>query len=467
MNEASISIKQLLKELSNGKPTILVCTDSARVHSGLANSTRELFTRIHAMDKYNIVQHGWAGIIPVENVPWRVILTETEQRPDGRIGIKPEDQHGAVSLPKILAQGLKPDIVFGYGDPWMLQGVSFNDFRKGYKLINYITVDGEPAHTKHADVFQAADRLIVPTEYGRHVLQAAGLPVHGVVPLGVDVTTYKKYPVEARAELKSRVCKKKLGDVIIGLVGRNQPRKKIPEAIKALYYIRSGNYVTCIHCERVTIAPFDHATKTPGPKPGACKWCLSKDVTPAEPKKNVYMYLQTVLGETRLGWDLAAIIKEYFTDPYPLYHNLGLEPAAGLRTKELVDLYNIFDIFTLPTNGEGWGLPILEAMACEVPVVTTDAPAHNEYCAEGSLLTDCIRYREPLTIIERFHIVIEDYIKNLVELVDDSSRRAWLGKRGRNAALKYSWDLVAKQWCEVFDDLLEDKLRPWQVLLEV
>ncbi len=47
--------------------------------------------------------------------------------------------------------------------------------------------------------------------------------------------------------------------------------------------------------------------------------------------------------------------------------------------RALVRLYNQADVFVLPTRAEGWGLPIIEAMACGLPVIVTDYSAPRDY----------------------------------------------------------------------------------------
>jgi glycosyltransferase involved in cell wall biosynthesis len=54
-----------------------------------------------------------------------------------------------------------------------------------------------------------------------------------------------------------------------------------------------------------------------------------------------------------------------------------------IRAKQLGTLYRSADAFVLPARGEGWGMPILEAMACGLPVVATAWSGPSEFFHEG------------------------------------------------------------------------------------
>jgi len=63
-------------------------------------------------------------------------------------------------------------------------------------------------------------------------------------------------------------------------------------------------------------------------------------------------------------------------------------PIVVIYNRQISDdslgsLYRSADCFVLPTRGEGWGLPILEAMACGLPVIATDWSGQTEFFHSG------------------------------------------------------------------------------------
>jgi glycosyltransferase involved in cell wall biosynthesis len=46
---------------------------------------------------------------------------------------------------------------------------------------------------------------------------------------------------------------------------------------------------------------------------------------------------------------------------------------------QLADLYRACDVFVLPTRAEGWGLPLIEAVAAGLPIITTMHSGHTEF----------------------------------------------------------------------------------------
>lgn len=91
--------------------------------------------------------------------------------------------------------------------------------------------------------------------------------------------------------------------------------------------------------------------------------------------------------------DLELIIKSnYFTNHDQKYqslqkkiHSLGLNNVTLLwgemSDSELANLYRACDTFVLPTRAEGWGLPLIEAAASGLPIITTMYSGHTEFLA--------------------------------------------------------------------------------------
>lgn len=93
--------------------------------------------------------------------------------------------------------------------------------------------------------------------------------------------------------------------------------------------------------------------------------------------------------------DVLLLLKVINTDPGVDVHkeilNLGL-PTDGppvvviynqdLPVHQMGSLYRSADCFVLPTRGEGWGMPVIEAMACGLPVIATNWSAHTDFMDE-------------------------------------------------------------------------------------
>lgn len=103
---------------------------------------------------------------------------------------------------------------------------------------------------------------------------------------------------------------------------------------------------------------------------------------------------------------------------------------GGLSTGALEDLYALAACLVLPTLHEGFGLPVLEAMARGVPVVCSDIAALHEIAGEVALYFDP---RSPSQIAARLGEVLES---------PDLARR--LREAGRARAKRFSWQAAAE-----------------------
>jgi glycosyltransferase involved in cell wall biosynthesis len=118
-------------------------------------------------------------------------------------------------------------------------------------------------------------------------------------------------------------------------------------------------------------------------------------------------------------------------ESHPLVHILGF-----VSDEDIVSLYNLAEALLLPSFYEGFGLTILEAQSCGVPVITSNNSSMKEVAGDGAILVD------PSSIDE-----IKDQILNIK---NDKELRKSLIKKGLENVKRFSWEKAAKETTEVY-----------------
>jgi glycosyltransferase involved in cell wall biosynthesis len=103
---------------------------------------------------------------------------------------------------------------------------------------------------------------------------------------------------------------------------------------------------------------------------------------------------------------------------------------------ELVALYNLAAVFLFPSWIEGFGLPVLEAMACGTPVIASDRGSIPEIGGQAALYHDA---EDDSTLAEY-----------LLALLSSSSKRAELQKLGFERTAKFSWQKTARALLSIY-----------------
>jgi glycosyltransferase involved in cell wall biosynthesis len=104
-------------------------------------------------------------------------------------------------------------------------------------------------------------------------------------------------------------------------------------------------------------------------------------------------------------------------------------------------LYRGADLFAFPSRHEGFGIPVLEAMAQATPVLAANIPALREVTG------DAARLLSPDDT--------DAWLAALDELLHDSDERVRLGAAGRERAQRYSWTRCAEETRAVYRDAIE------------
>lgn len=239
-----------------------------------------------------------------------------------------------------LARVVKPDLIVIQQDPWNFE--VYHDALRSAKVdvpvVGAVAVDGLNCRGTALNELAGA---VFWTQFGLDQARLGGyVGPATVIPLGVDRKIYRPIGKRtARQQLQIIAAdgsEVDLTDVfVVGNVNRNQPRKRLDLTIKFF-----------------------------------SEWVRTSKID------NAYLYLHVCpTGET--GYDIRDLMRYYGVKDRLIL----LEPEIGYGISEegLAHTYAAFDVSVTTTQGEGFGLTTLEAMACKIPVIAPDWAALGDW----------------------------------------------------------------------------------------
>ena len=115
-----------------------------------------------------------------------------------------------------------------------------------------------------------------------------------------------------------------------------------------------------------------------------------------------------------------------------------IKSVGYISTDKMPYLYSVSSLFLYPSLREGFGLPILEAMSCETPVITSNSSSMPEVAGNAAYLIDP---KNPDQIAEAMAIMLNDSLK----------RNEFIEK-GKKNILRFSWEDSAKQTLKIYNN---------------
>ena len=168
-----------------------------------------------------------------------------------------------------------------------------------------------------------------------------------------------------------------------------------------------------------------------------------------EPRKNlpilIRAYRQLLNSGTSHKLVLVGKYGWMYEDVLDLVDELGLEDkvffAGYVPQDDLPLVYNLASLFVYPTIYEGFGLPALEAMACGVPVITSQIASLPEIVGDAGILI-------PVNNVEALS-------EAMSRVLGDSTLREKLIKDGQLRSTKFSWDRTAQLTWQVYMQVMK------------
>lgn len=167
-----------------------------------------------------------------------------------------------------------------------------------------------------------------------------------------------------------------------------------------------------------------------------------------QPRKNYVRLIEAVRRLRQNGLDVDLVIvggQGWLSEPIyqaarapDMVEHVHL--LGHVSDEQLALLYGHAAIFAMPSLYEGFGLPVLEAMACGTPVVTSDVSSLPEAAGDAGLLCD------PYSV--------DSIVEALTRALTDKALREQCIQRGKAHVAAHTWDVGARQLLGVFNQLL-------------
>lgn len=425
---------------------ILGMSDSIMSITGFATITKELFKRLSKhpdFEVYNISQ----GHIGKDIKNAKFLDGEDIDFPILQSGMQPY----ATEFLRPYLNKYNPDILFCLWDTFMLKQSNYDNIDLApSKFVMYWPSDGSYLPATCETILAKSYAPVAMSKHGlRQIkwLYEKGYIAYDIfkkatyIPHAIDEKIY--YPLTPDLKLSARDRFGIPRNVfVIGTVARNQGRKMMDRTIKSFAM-------------------------------------FSKD------KPDVRLLLHSDPNDMAAASNLKNLILRY-DKQYPGVASKvlwsGIKFYKGFSYDDMRELYNVMDINLLTTSGEGFGIPIIEAMACGVPTVATAYTTSPELLIEDGKVGELIKLAgEPE--IDYDHVDFNDYDKvyapthelglnsitgtwdvergicdvydcaeKLNKLYKNRTYLAELSSKCRDKAVKYySWDkVVFPQWLDFF-----------------
>jgi glycosyltransferase involved in cell wall biosynthesis len=323
------------------------------------------------------------------------------------------DGFGVGRLPRLAAQ-LRPDLIVLLNDPWNVPAylAVLKESEIDIPVAGWLAVDSK---NQRGDGLNGLAHVVTWTRFAAEELRRGGYQgTPSVVPLGVDSDLFR--PHDRTGARKAIFPASVPADAyIVGVVGRNQPRKRLD----------------------LTLSHF-------------AAWLR------AHPHGDAYLYLHVApTGES--GTNIRSLVVYYGLTGRVLIGEPHI--GTGIEDGQMPLVYSALDCYLTTTQGEGWGLPCIEAMACGLPCVVPDWSALGEWTKDAALRVPCTSTALTAPLNDLAYTlggVVDEAgtVEALERLYTEPDLRAKLRDRGLALARSLPWSAAGEGMREVLESVV-------------
>lgn len=319
---------------------------------------------------------------------------------------------------KLCLQYLRPDVFVTLFDVWV--GASWLP-QSHKKWVAYCPIDHEPIPNPVYEVVKHAHVPLAMSKFGFAEMRKAGLKHAKYIPHGVDTHTFK--PVDKKEARKRRFTRMD-GSVIAKedsfIIGINAMNKGLRKDFARMF--------------------------------GAVRTFIDNN---PDAERDILLYLHTWLQFPE-GINLNHLIKQFKLEKHILAVDRWTK-YCGETPSKLAEWYNTLDVYLNLGHGEGFGIPLIEAQACGVPVVATEFSSMIELVSGHGWLV-------PVREVDMTPLLSYQALANvpkgaeaLSDALNHEKKRELYGRNSRQFSLNYDYDnCVIPMWEELIKFLSEE-----------
>jgi len=397
------------------KPRLLMMSDSPEIDSGNGRVTREVLK--HLQKDFEIVSViGWNSLGQLHSFPYHIQPVH--------YFVRESKEMKYIFIDAVNKS--KPDVILVHGDIWNFE--YFPDLKMpGIKKVGYITVDVHPLRPKWNPIWESFDAVATPSFWGKKEIEDATPVKAEVIYEGVDPDIFKplsQEEIEKKRENMRVLCKAKgltIPKFFVTMFARPMERKNLPAGIRALAKVVQKH------------ADIGHIILYP-----------LKEID--EGSHNMEEYNRRYLPEK-----MAKL----------LYRDVG--PRGHLKDEEIAKVLSCSDVLLFPTCQEGFGLPVLEAMACGCVPIATDSTSMPELLGDnerGLLAKAGAVTVYPASLFECKLVDENDLAEKLDLLYSDPGMLHKLKTAGISWAHQHTWGKTAACLKDIILRTLDQREKP-------
>jgi len=281
------------------------------------------------------------------------------------------------------------------------------------KYIGITPLENGPLTMSWSVILMGMDGVFLISELGKQEAIKAGVVKAEHLQIGIDLQQWRTPTSDERSTLR-----KGLGiaenEFVVLTVADNQERKNLSAGIEAI-------------------------AKT--------KELINRPIK----------YILVTRKDSPFGWKFPDL---------PAYFGVHKEVQVferGLPLKDLWGLYAVADVYLQPSKAEGLGLPVMDAMACGVPVVATDTGALHELLQDrrGYLVPSAFSFIDVWGNSRRDMVDVQLCAATLRGIADNVYPDAEV-KNALDYIHTRTWDIAVNQVDKKIEELFDEQTKPTQ-----